>query len=250
MIRPLRTALRTLTIIPVPGKDCKTFSDSLMLFPLVGLLLGGVVYVVARVVSAGIPDQPLLSAFFATVTLSVITGGLHIDGLADVADAFGGGRDREQVLTIMKDSRHGTFGVMAIVFITFGKIIAIMISIQYSLFWVLIIFPVVGRGVQAAGCSALPYARSEGGKAGAFVKKQPVYTVLLALITVLAIGISVMMHFYMLSGALFFTCCAAVCFYLFCMKRIGGITGDCLGAVNEIAEISFLFSSIVLLNIV
>jgi len=242
------TALRTLTIIPVPGKDCTPFTDSLICFPFVGALLGAVVVVVAKISMATIPDQPLLAAFLITTAISLISGGLHIDGFADIADGFGGGKDKAQVLAILKDPRHGTFGVMAIVFITIGKVLTTMVVLQSSMYLLLFLYPIVGRTVQAVGCVTLPYARAEGGKAELFVKKQPRLKMLLLTLSILGVIASVCAYNFLIAGSLLSACMAATLFYLYCKRRIGGITGDCIGAANEVAEISFLFSGVVLLN--
>ena len=116
MIQDILTAFRTLTIIPIPGKDTENFSRSLCFFPLIGALLGFVVILLVHSAGAIGSKHPFVLALLSMAIVTWLTGGLHIDGLGDVADAFGGGKNKEHILELLKDPAMGSFGVCAIVF--------------------------------------------------------------------------------------------------------------------------------------
>ena len=92
------TAMRTLTIIPVPGKDARDFSTSLYAFVWVGTLLGGILYGLTLLLQQVGFEWPEASAFLVVLAGVILTRGFHLDGLADVADGFWGGHSRERVL--------------------------------------------------------------------------------------------------------------------------------------------------------
>ena len=114
-MKGLVTAIRTLTVLPVPGKDSDDFSAALPWFPVVGIILGAILYTISLLWSL-LPFEQWSwgCAVILSALLVWLTRGLHMDGLADWADSLGG-FDRERRLAIMKDSSLGAFGVMAIV---------------------------------------------------------------------------------------------------------------------------------------
>ena len=116
LIRVFVTALRTLTIIPVPGKDTDKFYLSIIFFPFIGAFLGAVYFGLNYLLETFMPQLALLNAGFLLLALTVLTGALHADGLADTADAFFSRKPKEKTLEILKDSRLGTFGTAALVF--------------------------------------------------------------------------------------------------------------------------------------
>jgi adenosylcobinamide-GDP ribazoletransferase len=112
----LVTALRTLTIVPLPGRDTDNYPGSLRFFPVAGGLIALLLYPFFWLCQQIPEDFHQIQGLIFTVVSIVITGGLHIDGIADVADGFIGGKDKDTILKIMKDSRIGTFGGVAIGF--------------------------------------------------------------------------------------------------------------------------------------
>jgi adenosylcobinamide-GDP ribazoletransferase len=244
MLKPFVTALRTLTVLPVPGKEATTPSASLPFFPVVGAVLGIVLYYEAVGTSLLFNTNSLIGGCIVTVTAILITGMLHIDGFADVADGFGGGRTGERVLEIMKDSRHGTYGVVTIVFDIIGRVVLTAWCIEHRHFELIAASPVFSRLVQAWGCALLPYARAEGGTASPFFSARPPVVLL-----IVSLGIAGVCPF--VSGALplgtilLVSLLPVQLFFAYCLQRIDGITGDCLGAVNEISELSLLFTGCV-----
>ena len=124
MLSGLVTALRTLTVIPVPGKECDSFSHSLFWFPVVGLLLGLMVASIGFFSS--LTGWNELSAALVLLGGIVLSRGMHADGLADLADGFWGGRTREAILRIMKDPNVGSFGAIALSAMMLLKWIALL----------------------------------------------------------------------------------------------------------------------------
>lgn len=242
MFSPLVTAIRTLTTLPIPGHDCDDRSASLPLFPVVGALIGLILYFEAVGVSRLFSAHSWISSLLVTASAVLITGALHLDGFADVADGFGGGHSKERILEILKDSRHGTFGVCAIVFDIAGRIILTAWCIEHRHFELLAVSPVFSRTVQAWGCALLPYARPAGGTASPFFTAKPPLVLLVITLGVLVIYtvIAGILPF----GTIFLVSLIPVqLFYGTCIKKIDGLTGDCLGAVNEVAELSFLLTA-------
>lgn len=243
MIRNLTSAIRTLTIIPVPGKETDDFSRCLMFFPWIGLLIGAIVAGFAIVLVRFLPsDYPVVILVLGAAT--VITGCLHIDGLADVFDGFGGGKSREQILTIFKDSRLGTYGVTVLVFDLLLKFFLYFHLIINRAWAVLILSFVVSRGAQAVSLCIMPYSGLNPGTASAFANNKAQMPVIISL-TIAVILSFFLINQYVIMISLVTTCILCGLFLYICQRKIAGITGDCIGAVNEIAEIAVLFSGYV-----
>jgi adenosylcobinamide-GDP ribazoletransferase len=247
MFHAILTAFRTLTIIPIPGKDTENFSLSLCFFPLAGALLGFVVLLLVHVAGAIGFKHPFILALLSLAVVTWLTGGLHIDGLGDVADAFGGGKDREHILQLLKDPAMGSFGVCVIVFDILIKAGCWQFFFERGNPWFVFWSLVFSRAMQGLAVAFLPNARAESiaapfGQGGKFAK---VSVILAYLVTGLAAG-------WLLSpsAALVFSLCslaAALLFAFYCWRKLQGITGDCVGATNEIAEISALVGGMILL---
>lgn len=235
-MRPLITALRTLTRIPVPGTDAISLAAALPYFPAVGLLIGAI--------TAGILYGASLSGWaggsgtVAMIAVVWLTRGLHVDGLADVADAMGAGQTRERRLEIMKDPHMGAFGVMAIVADLLLKAAALAHLAALNQ-WILVILPfIISRSAQVLLVVSLPYARREGGKAGPFVDHARILHFVLAVVTALIFcgtlaGLTGIIL--LIQGLL-----AAILLRLWMKHHFGGITGDLLGMSNELIETSLL----------
>ena len=240
MIRGLITAIRLLTMLPVPGRDARRLSDALYWFPVVGLLLGSVLWGLGWLLQLLAPTWSMGPAGAVVVSSAVLTLFLHLDGLADWADGFLGARDRERTLRIMKDPCVGAFGVVALVSVLLMKWISVTRLIECDALHWLISATIVSRALQVDLAVALPYARSDGGTGGPFVQDaQPRHRVIalaVALLLVLSIGGP--------AGAL-----ALGAAWLFCRvlarwfrRRLGGVTGDLLGAASELVETGVLFA--------
>ncbi len=236
MLRGLTTAIRTLTWIPMPGRDVKCFADALPWFPGVGLLIGALLYVLAELAGA---NWPMGAALLVLLAGTLITRGLHLDGLADAADGLFGGHTREQRLAIMKDSRMGAFGGIALALTLLAKFVLLTrLAETGGIIWIIPVF-VVSRTTQSILPVLLPYARAEG-TAREFITGARWYHALLAIviagIILHATGIAPMIWMPALAAGLSLTLLLAQSF----RKQFGGITGDLIGATNELVEIAIL----------
>ena len=236
MIKGLVTAIRTLTIIPFLGKEGDDFSIALPWFPVIGLILGVILYIFSLLWNILPFDQWSWGCAVVLSGLLIwLTRGLHMDGLADWADSLGG-FDRERRLAIMKDSSLGAFGVIAIVLGIIIKLIAFERIVTSGSIIFLMIIPVISRNMLVELQTTLPYARSEG-MAGVFIKnatnKHRIISHLIAIIICIIFG---------LTGIFLYIAAFAVTLFLKWIFRsqFNGITGDLLGASNEIIEMIIL----------
>jgi adenosylcobinamide-GDP ribazoletransferase len=232
----LALALQFLTIMPWPRAQVRQPEDlgaSMAWYPVVGAALGSLMVGAHVVGSAVFPDgvlRPML-----VVLLVVLTGGLHLDGFADVCDGFYAGRTKADALRIMKDPHLGSMAVIGIVSLLLLKVVLLGYLPAAVLGSALLIFPAIGRGGMVWGMRMAPYARPEGGTGEMFFRTLAGHhvwmaTMLLAAWTLLCGG----------WPALIVLVCAAVvtkAFVGYCGRRIGGMTGDTLGALNELLEL-------------
>ncbi len=235
MLNGLITALRTLSILPVPGKDAASFAASLGWFPLVGTVIGLPLCAMGLYLgdhwSAG-------TAMLMVTTSVVLTRGLHLDGLADCVDGFGSGAKRERVLEIMKDPCVGAFGAIALVLVLAAKGVAFERIIRLNREWHVVAAYALSRAMQVELAVCLPYARKTGTAAafvqGAKPRHRVVALAMGLLLAVLACG--------GLWGVVLFVAVwlLARLFGLWCLKRVGGVTGDLLGTCSEITETAAL----------
>ena len=226
-----RVALSLLTRLP-----CGPLPQSLIptgqtawAFPLVGLLIGGATGLVFLAAALVLP--PLLAAFLSVLGGVLLTGGLHEDGLADVADGFGGGLTRETRLEIMRDSRVGTYGVLALV-ISIGIIAGAManLSISTATLGYFLAVGAASRGAMLLPMALLSPARSEGlGQGAALPLGWP-----LGLGLGIGLAIALLVLPVLIAGIV-----ASSLLMLWAAKRlIGGQTGDVLGATQKLAEVT------------
>jgi len=159
----LVAAVRTLSVIPLPGREAASMSAALPWFAVVGAALGAILFGVSALASV-----PTIGGWAEAGTLAVViggivlTGGLHLDGLADWTDALGGATAGRR-LEIMKDPRVGAFGVLAVVAILLCKWVALVRLSEFGAPWVVTAY-VVSRTAMVDLAVALPYARKEGGR--------------------------------------------------------------------------------------
>ncbi|MBN2656494.1 MAG: adenosylcobinamide-GDP ribazoletransferase [Spirochaetales bacterium] len=231
-------ALRFMTVLPIPwkeGEDLSEVARSLSFFPLAGLIIGLTNLGVFTV--AGLLVSPFLSAVLVTVWWILITGGLHLDGLADTADGVWGGTTRERRLEIMKDSRIGAFGVLALIsFILMktGALYELFGFYDFNKYRALIIAPVIGRWISVFSLYTFDSARQDG--LGAFFKE---HVSLKELITALILSLLIVLIAGGLPGAAAMASATvlALVFSVFLTGKLGGLTGDTYGAMTEGAEL-------------
>jgi len=229
-------AFRFLTIIPLPG-SLGTTEDELAgatpFFPLVGLLLGCIVVPIVWLLHLLLP--PLVTAVLITLVLLAFSGGLHLDGLADTADGFFSSRPKEKILEIMRDSATGAMGVIALVILLLLKV-ACLSSLDANLLPVVLLMPLAGRTAILLMMALLPYARPQGGLATLFYSRRSKMVALWSLVFFAAVAwlaAGVQGGMVVLAVVLL-----VVLFGWFCRLKIGGATGDTLGAACELAEVA------------
>jgi adenosylcobinamide-GDP ribazoletransferase len=235
----LRLAVGLLTRIPVPHPDGAAPSylpRAHRVFPLVGAAIGSVIGLVYLALS-GIGLPALAAAALALGTGMLLTGALHEDGLADLADGFGGGRDTAAKLEIMRDSRLGTFGALALLVAFTSKVAALAILPHASVITSLIAAHTLSRGALPALTLFLPYARSSG-LAATVGKIEPPVAGIAAILAVAIALICLPIADAMLAAIV--TIAAAAAIALLARQQIGGYTGDVLGAAQQIAETALL----------
>jgi adenosylcobinamide-GDP ribazoletransferase len=228
-------ALQFLTRLPAP-RDLKTSEEELgraaMFFPLVGMLVGGggALLHVALLHLLPPPTCVLLVLIYA----SFITNAFHEDGLADAVDGFGGGWTRERMLEIMRDSRIGTFGALALIFLVLAKY-NFLSALEPARIWRwLIVAHTAARWTTLPLCLWLPYARAEG--QGKLVARRVGYGgVAVATVTLLAALTLLPGRAAVVAFAVAVAVVIASGWYY--RRRLGGITGDCLGATNQVTEV-------------
>lgn len=235
---PFWIALQFLSSLPVrlPGMPApQELGRSLLFYPLVGLLFGGILWGLNWLMLGA----PLLlhAALLLTVWV-LLSGALHLDGLADSADAWlGGFGDRERTLTIMKDPRSGPMAVVTLVLVLLLKFAALLALIEQQHALALIIVPLLGRSALLGLFLTTPYVRAGGlGQALADHLPRSAGKQVLAvsgLACVLIAG---------LSG--FFAVVLAVALFAWLrrvmLRRLGGTTGDTAGALLELLEVAML----------
>jgi adenosylcobinamide-GDP ribazoletransferase len=236
IFRDVATAFQFLTRFPLSRVpyDPDALSRSAKFFPLVGAVIG-VLESLAYLWL--IRHLPVVIAALVTLALFIlVTGALHEDGLADVADAFGGGWNREQVLAILKDSRIGTFGTLAMLF-SVGLRVLLLANLPLHRFAAYVISAqVLCRWTALPLGYALPSARESSGQ-GARIARQ-ISMGSLAAGSVLSVIIVAYLLRWSLWSPIVSTLLLTGASGLYYLRRIGGVTGDCFGATNQLAEIA------------
>jgi cobalamin 5'-phosphate synthase/cobalamin synthase len=235
-VRRLLCGLSFLSRLPLPRADydAADLGKATLLFPVVGALLGGIEAGALWVLSGKLPA--LLGAMLILVLHALLTGALHLDGLADMADGFGGGRTREDVLRIMRDHATGAYGVVALILLLGVKAAALSSLLATDSWPVLVVAAALGRYTAVPLSRFLPYARKNEGGLGAALTDHVGPAELLGA-TVLALGIAVGLAGAR-TGAIWFGAAAMVTWAVGGMakERIGGVTGDTMGAATELTE--------------
>ena len=247
-IQDFLVALVFLTRLPVSlgfSFDMNALKSACRCFPLIGLIVGGLsgtLYVAAFYI--GLP--PWISALLAVAAQILLTGALHEDAIGDVADGFGGGADKHAKLEIMRDSRVGTYAVVALILIVGLKTAAIAhIGEPFLVFAILTAAASTSRGMMTWGLFFLAPAREDGLGHGSgrpdFMA--PLWsTVFVMLISVLILGN------HMGAMALLAAIIGGSLMGLVAQRQIGGQTGDVLGAIQQISEVFFILACVALLR--
>jgi adenosylcobinamide-GDP ribazoletransferase len=266
-VREYLLAVQFFTRIPITGRLAQWvgYSPELLRasaghFPGVGILAGLFAAAVFAFFKAMLPDStfaPLVAAALSTAASVLLTGGFHEDGLADVSDGLGGSYDRERALEIMKDSRIGAFGALALVLALLSKVglLAILGQVEglpeamdeapFTAWYVctaLLVGHVVSRGLPLVVIALLPHA---GDLAGS--KSRPLADKIAPASLILAFSwcfVVIVLSAWAFDAINLITACSFSFLAMLWMcrlfkRRLQGFTGDCLGATQQICEIAF-----------
>jgi adenosylcobinamide-GDP ribazoletransferase len=231
----IAASLVSFTRIPFPLKLSEAaFQKASWHLPLIGWLWVWLCSLVLRFDS--FTDDGLV--FFCLVLPILLSGAMHEDGLADAADGLIGGQNREKRLEIMKDPRVGSYGVISIVLVLLGQFLAIRaIEPSYRLAALAFVLP-VSRCIAAILLQILPYARTENSRASAYVSRSFAGILWPIFWTVPALSFVAVNQRLPLLAVSF---CLLLGFAFYFWKKLGGVTGDCLGAAVKLSEISLLW---------
>ena len=237
--------LQFLTRIPI-NVDLKAteedFAKGVVYFPVVGLIIGAVELAVLTAASYALGGIfPVICCLLAA---TAITGGLHIDGLADTCDGVFSSRTRDRMLEIMRDSRIGTNGAIAIVFDYLLKLSLLAMLSGKGLYFAVLLSPVAAKTMVVLLMKTSVYARSGPGLGGLYLEKQTWG----ATIGAVALGIVIISLTAGIWGIVALAGCAVICFLYrgFIYSKLQGMTGDTLGAANELMEIAFILITAVM----
>jgi adenosylcobinamide-GDP ribazoletransferase len=207
-------------------------------YPAVGLVVGAVC---AAAHLAGVwLFTPLLAAIMAVAAGTMVTGGLHEDGLADACDGLGGVRPKERVLEIMRDSRIGTYGVLGLVFMLTLKAGALVALPVLAVPFVLVAGHAVSRGAMVWVMASSDYVRERGaGTAVAGGIDRQALAIAATTTAVCLFPLVFVLGFEVLVGGLAGLALGHFLMRRWYERRLGGYTGDCLGAVQQCSELGF-----------
>ncbi len=216
-------------------------------FPLVGLIIGGVLaglnWLLANILPAAVVNALLI------VALVIVTGALHLDGLADTCDGLAGHKPVEERWRVMRDSRTGAFGVVGVVLLLLVKYISLNNIPAEWMLPTLLFMPAVSRWAMVYAIFAFRYARPEGlGKAYKQATRWPQFAT--ATVITVAIAAALFPLFSFAGLMLIFGIWVITTAFAFYLKyKFAGLTGDTYGAINEVAEVMALIFTIIISNV-
>jgi adenosylcobinamide-GDP ribazoletransferase len=232
----LIAALQFLTIVPLKvNVSTQALRRSLSYFPLVGLMIGGLLYGLDRRFALAFPTS--LTNILLIIALAIITRALHLDGFIDTCDGLAGGRSPEERLKIMRDSRVGSFGAVGGCCLILLQYVALTVVPDEYRMETLILMPAIARWTMAYAIFAYPYAREQG-LGTVFHQGKTLPWLVIATVITLAASISLLG----LDGLAVTAAALLVAIVMgsYLNRRLGGLTGDTYGAINEVAEVTVL----------
>ena len=256
ILRDLSLAIRFLTIFPIASFPLsnnsnqdeeeglvENFANSMAFFPLVGMLIG-VSLVVLRRIFYYLPVSPLIGDTLVLIVWIWLSGGLHLDGFADSVDGFLGGNNKEEILKIMKDSATGAKGVVALVSLLLLKFV-LLVEMPLLLKDAALFFtPAIGRWSMVIAAFLSKPARTKDSMGKLFMDYVGWREVIFASLTLVVVGISLFRLYFL--PLLIIAMGIVLLILKHCQKKIGGISGDVLGAINEIVEVFILLTLCIL----
>jgi adenosylcobinamide-GDP ribazoletransferase len=244
-MRDFLRALSFLTILPVgqvPLSDERDLARSMAFFPLVGLLIGLLLALAYYLLLFLFPKSLVL--WLTLGLLAILTRCLHLDGFADTIDGLASDGPKEKILEVMRDSRIGAFGVIGLIFLIGAKYLSLDQILDHPVPRSLILMAVMGRNAMVLVCFRSAYARSGEGLAKPFAENLTAREMTISLVSAFVIGLLLMG----MKGILVFlgTFLFSLGYRLFFLKKLKGVTGDILGAANELAELICLILLVIL----
>jgi adenosylcobinamide-GDP ribazoletransferase len=246
ILRDLSLAIRFLTILPIisfpPSNNtnqneealAENLANSMAFFPLVGMLMGALLVLLRRLFYY-LPVSSLVGDTLVLIFWIWLSGGLHLDGFADSVDGFSGGHNKEEILKIMKDSSTGTKGVVALVSLLLLKLVLLVEMPLFLKDAALFFTPIIGRWSMVIAAFLGKPARLKNSMGKLFMDYVSWKEVIFASLTMAVIGILLFRLYFL---PLVMVGIGLVLLILkYSQKRIGGISGDILGAINEIVEV-------------
>jgi adenosylcobinamide-GDP ribazoletransferase len=239
-------ALRFLTSIPLPGNreiSPEQLGKATSFFPVVGLIIGGILALLNWLLAFILPPEVVNALLIAAIV--ILTGAMHLDGLADTCDGIAGHKSVEERWAVMRDSRTGAFGVVGIVIILLVKFVSLNSAPEDMMIPVLLFMPVVSRWAMVYALFAYPYARPSGlGTAFKQATRWPQFTV--ATVITFAIAAALFPLFSLLGLILIFGIWVVTALLVIYFRyKFAGLTGDTYGAINEVAEVMALMFTVI-----
>lgn len=238
------TAIQFLTIIPIKKNRFRddNMAKSCVFFPLVGLFIGLILFILYKPLASFL--SPLTCSAIIVVFLATITGGIHLDGLADTFDALAANKDKTGKLEVMRDSHIGAIGTVSLISVIILKILLLSEISDLNKFPALLSICVLSRWAQVFCIHKFNYARTKG-------KAEVFFTGMNSKIFILAGFIALFLSILLLqlNGLNLFILMSIFVFLLgrFFSSKFDGLTGDTIGAISELSEIFVLFVLIVLI---
>ncbi len=249
-------AIQFLTSIPVPLKrelSPEQLGRATAYFPLVGLIIGGILaglnWLLLYILPASVVNTLLI------VALVILTGAMHLDGLADTCDGIAGHKTVEDRWRVMRDSRTGAFGVVGVVLLLLVEYVSLnhlnrFPADDYTVTAVLIFMPVASRWAMVYAIFAFPYARPEGlGSSYKKATRWPQFTIATLITVAIATALFMLfsyLGFIIIAGVGVITTVLA----LYLKHKFAGLTGDTYGAIDEVAEVTALLLVVLVSTIV
>jgi adenosylcobinamide-GDP ribazoletransferase len=242
LVEELLVAFQFLTRLPISRIPYQpdSLSRSVKFFPVVGLVIGSGASLLQHFLTPHL-DRAFVALLVLTF-LVLITGGLHEDALADMADAFGGGWNREQALTILRDSRIGSFGALALVLSVLARFLLLSILPGHRFMTLVVSAHVLCRWTTLPMSYFLRPARESEGQGARIAQKISPTSLFIGTLLSFAIVFYLMRREFWIPIVVALVVTALSGLYYF--RRIGGVTGDCFGATNQLTEIAVYFCGV------
>jgi adenosylcobinamide-GDP ribazoletransferase len=253
-VRLFFIALQFFTRLPIPawvGFEPHWLHHASRYFPAVGMVVGAVTAGVFMLAALVLPQ--VVAVLLSMIAGIYMTGALHEDGFADTCDGLGGGTTRERVLEIMTDSRIGAYGAIGIGLLLALKCVTLAYLPPHAVPAALLVGHTLSRVAATVVMWRLTYVKGAG-KAKPVAQRMSALDFLIVLVATLVLAVAALLggwlHWLPLAAGLAAIACATVWLARKFVARIGGYTGDCLGAVQQVGEVSFYLAALAALGLI